>query len=179
MCTQKAPYDYSEQLYERYEAAFNQYINAKVLPTLVEKKGEYMLKSLVARWENHKIMVRWLSKFFNYLDRYYIPRHHFPPLKDVGVNCFRRLVYKEVKLSMKMAVLELIDKERDGEKVDRALIKNVTSIFVEMGLGTMTRIKRILKPTCWSTRRRFTRARRRNGSLKILVRRTSSKRKST
>ena len=38
---------------------------------------------------------------------------------------------------MKMAVLELIDKERDGEKVDRALIKNVTSIFVEMGLGTM------------------------------------------
>ena len=39
MCTQKAPYDYSEQLYERYEAAFNQYINAKVLPTLVEKKG--------------------------------------------------------------------------------------------------------------------------------------------
>jgi len=137
MCTQKAPYDYSEQLYERYEAAFNQYINAKVLPALFEKKGEYMLKSLVARWENHKIMVRWLSKFFNYLDRYYIPRHHFPPLKDVGVNCFRRLVYKEVKLSMKMAVLELIDKERDGEKVDRALIKNVTSIFVEMGLGTM------------------------------------------
>ena len=64
MCTQKAPYDYSEQLYERYEAAFNQYINAKVLPTLVEKKGEYMLKSLVARWENHKIMViRVMMKF--------------------------------------------------------------------------------------------------------------------
>ena len=79
MCTQKAPYDYSEQLYERYEAAFNQYINAKVLPTLVEKKGEYMLKSLVARWENHKIMVRWLSKFFNYLDRYYIRAITFRP----------------------------------------------------------------------------------------------------
>ena len=137
MCTQKAPYDFSEQLYERYEAAFNQYINAKVLPTLVEKKGEYMLKSLVMRWENHKIMVRWLSKFFNYLDRYYVQRHHFPPLKDVGVNCFRRLVYDEIKLSVKTAVLELIDKEREGEKTDRTLIKNITSIFVEMGLGTM------------------------------------------
>jgi len=137
MCTQKAPYDFSEQLYERYEAAFNQYINAKVLPTLVEKQGEYMLKSLVMRWDNHKIMVRWLSKFFNYLDRYYVQRHHFQPLKDVGVSCFRRLVYEEVKAGMKTAVLELVDKERDGEKTDRTLIKNVVSIFVEMGLGTM------------------------------------------
>jgi cullin 1 len=38
MCTQKAPYDFSEELYKRYEAAFNQYINSKVLPALVEKR---------------------------------------------------------------------------------------------------------------------------------------------
>ena len=120
MCTQKPPYDYSQELYDRYEAAFNQYIHSKVLPTLVEKKGEYMLKSLVTRWENHKIMVRWLSRFFNYLDRYFVQRHHIPTLKDVGVGCFRRLVYDEVKPSMRAAVLELIEKERDGEKVDRA-----------------------------------------------------------
>ena len=138
MCTQKPPYDYSQELYDRYEAAFNQYIHSKVLPTLVEKKGEYMLKSLVTRWENHKIMVRWLSRFFNYLDRYFVQRHHIPTLKDVGVGCFRRLVYDEVKPSMRAAVLELIEKERDGEKVDRALIKNVIAIFVEMGLGTMS-----------------------------------------
>jgi len=137
MCTQKPPYDYSKELYERYEAAFNVYINSKVLPELVEKKGEFMLKTLVTRWENHKIMVRWLSRFFNYLDRYFVQRNHLATLKDVGVSCFRTLVYKEVKVSMKTAVLELIEKERDGEKVDRALIKNVISIFVEMRPDTM------------------------------------------
>jgi len=137
MCTQKAPYDFSEELYKRYEAAFNQYINSKVLPALVEKKGEYMLRSLMSRWENHKIMVRWLSRFFNYLDRYYVQRHHYATLNQVGVGCFRRLVYEEIKPSMKTAVLALIDKEREGEKSDRGLIKSITSIFVEMGLGTM------------------------------------------
>lgn len=30
MCTQKPPYDYSEQLYGRYREAFNSYINDKV-----------------------------------------------------------------------------------------------------------------------------------------------------
>lgn len=30
MCTQKPPYDYSEQLYQRYREAFNNYINDKV-----------------------------------------------------------------------------------------------------------------------------------------------------
>ncbi len=41
----------------------------KVLPALKDKKDEYLLKELLKRWDNHKVMVRWLSRFFNYLDR--------------------------------------------------------------------------------------------------------------
>jgi cullin 1 len=96
-----------------------------------------MLKELVKRWDNHKIMVRWLSRFFNYLDRYYIQRHNLAQLKDVGMLCFRDLVYSELKKNVKDAVLALVDKERDGEQVDRALVKNILGIFVEMGMGGM------------------------------------------
>lgn len=35
MCTQKPPYDYSEQLYQRYKDAFNNYINEMVSRTAV------------------------------------------------------------------------------------------------------------------------------------------------
>jgi hypothetical protein len=35
MCTQKPPYDYSEQLYQRYKDAFNNYINDMVGPVCV------------------------------------------------------------------------------------------------------------------------------------------------
>jgi hypothetical protein len=34
MCTQKPPYDYSEQLYQRYKDAFNNYINDMVGPVV-------------------------------------------------------------------------------------------------------------------------------------------------
>ena len=39
-------------------------------PALREHHAEFLLKELYKRWGNHKIMVRWLSRFFNYLDRY-------------------------------------------------------------------------------------------------------------
>ena len=40
MCTQKPPHDFSQQLYERYREAFNEYIASVVLPALNEKSGE-------------------------------------------------------------------------------------------------------------------------------------------
>ena len=40
-----------------------------MLPSLRGYRDEYLLKELYKRWCNHKLMVRWLSRFFNYLDR--------------------------------------------------------------------------------------------------------------
>lgn len=34
-------------------------------------------------------------------------------------------------------VLQQVDKEREGEQIDRALLKNVLDIFVEIGMGQM------------------------------------------
>jgi hypothetical protein len=42
----------------------------QVLPALKEHRDEFLLKELHKRWDNHKVMVRWLSRFFTYLDRY-------------------------------------------------------------------------------------------------------------
>ncbi|KAH9765751.1 Cullin-1 [Citrus sinensis] len=121
MCTQKPPHDYSQQLYDKYRESFEEYISSTVLPSIREKHDEFMLRELVKRWSNHKVMVRWLSRFFHYLDRYFIARRSLPPLNEVGLTCFR----------------DLIDQEREGEQIDRALLKNVLDIFVEIGMGQM------------------------------------------
>jgi cullin 1 len=92
MCTQKPPHDYSQQLYDKYRESFEEYITSMVLPSLREKHDEFMLRELVQRWSNHKVMVRWLSRFFHYLDRYFISRRSLTPLKEVGLTCFRELV---------------------------------------------------------------------------------------
>jgi len=137
MCTQKPPHDYSQQLYDKYRESFEEYITSMVLPSLREKHDEFMLRELVQRWSNHKVMVRWLSRFFHYLDRYFISRRSLTPLKEVGLTCFRELIYQEIKGQVKDAVIALIDKEREGEQIDRGLLKNVLDIFVEIGLGQM------------------------------------------
>lgn len=137
MCTQKQPQDYSQQLYDKYQGAFKDYIREMVLPALQEKHDEFMLREVVRRWENHKIMVRWFTHEFEYLDRYFIPRRQLACLKDVGLSCFKELVYEEVKSSVKDAVLALINKEREGEQINRALLKKVLGIFVEIGIGRM------------------------------------------
>ncbi|KAI7982239.1 Cullin-1 [Camellia lanceoleosa] len=135
MCTQKSPHDYSQQLYDKYKEVFEEYINSTVLPSLREKHDEFMLRELVSIWVNHKVMVRWLSRFFHYLDRYFIARRSLPGLNDVGLTCFRDLVYQELKGKVRDAVITLIDQEREAEQVDRALLKNILGIFVEIGMG--------------------------------------------
>jgi len=41
-----------------------------VLPKLKETElGEQLLREVFLRWENHSVMVKWLRRFFNYLDR--------------------------------------------------------------------------------------------------------------
>ncbi|XP_031258581.1 cullin-1 [Pistacia vera] len=142
MCTQKPPHDYSQQLYDRYREAFDEYITSTVLPSLREKHDEFMLRELVRRWANHKVMVRWLSRFFHYLDRYFIARRSLPALNEVGLSCFRDLVYGELKVKAKDAVIALIDKEREGDQIDRSLLKNVLGIFVEIGMGQMERYEK-------------------------------------
>ncbi|KAI3904112.1 hypothetical protein MKW92_049025 [Papaver armeniacum] len=137
MCTQKPPHDYSQQLYEKYKEAFENYINETVLPSLREKHDEFLLRELEKRWINHKIMVRWLSRFFFYLDRYFIARRSLPPLNDVGLLCFRKLVYEEINVRAREAVISLINQEREGEQIDRALLKNVLAIFVDIGMVNM------------------------------------------
>nr|ACS69068.1 CULLIN1-like protein 1 [Lilium longiflorum] len=137
MCTQKPPHDYSQQLYDKYREAFEEYISTTVLPSLREKHDEFMLRELVKRWDNHKVMVRWLSRFFHYLDRYFIARRSLPALREVGLACFRDLVFNMVKGKARDAVISLIDREREGEQIDRALLKNVLDIFVEIGMGSM------------------------------------------
>ncbi|TYH57466.1 hypothetical protein ES332_D08G091200v1 [Gossypium tomentosum] len=130
MCTQKPPHDHSQQLYDKYREAFEEYISSTVLPSLREKHDEFMLRELAKRWANHKVMVRWLSRFFHYLDRYFIARRSLPTLNEVGLTCFRDLVYQEVHAKVKDAMITLID---------RALLKNVLDIFVEIGMGKMDR----------------------------------------
>ena len=70
MCTQKAPNNYADQLYNRYGNIYESYLKEKVLPAIKAKQGESsMLQEFAKRWKNHKLLVRQMWKLFVYLVR--------------------------------------------------------------------------------------------------------------
>lgn len=127
MCTQKPPNDSSLPLYQKYQKKMEEHMNSTVLPALNEKCGnEYMLlRKLVERWSNRKTFVKSVSLLFHYLDRFFIVRRSLLSLKEVGLGCFRDLVYNKLQCKIKEAVLALVDREREGEDIDRKLMKQV------------------------------------------------------
>lgn len=137
LCTQK-PKDCSEELYKRYQQIYRSYFEKTVVRSVKEKGGNAMLKELSKRWTIHKVMVRWLSRFFNYLDRYYIPRNNLQGLRDLGIVLFGYHVHCMIQQSSTDAILVLLDSQRQGEQIDSGLVKNVIEIFVEVGNGDLT-----------------------------------------
>ncbi|EGZ29899.1 hypothetical protein PHYSODRAFT_538079 [Phytophthora sojae] len=137
MCTQRSPYNFSEQLYDRHGQTFDAYLEKKVLPSLEQAHDEFFLQELVKRWTNHKLMMKWMTRFFMYLDRYYVKHHSLPTLDDAGLQSFDRMVFQKVKVRVKDAMIELIEKERNGEIIDTALMRNCVEIFEVMGMKSL------------------------------------------
>ncbi|KAJ4705266.1 cullin 1 [Melia azedarach] len=126
------------QLYDNYRKLFEQYIQSDVLPCLEDKGDEFLLRELVKQWENVNDMGHWLSRFFDYLQRSYLSkRPNHPSLKKVPVIAFCNMVQKETNRKIRDTVIALIDRERKGETIDRALVKRILEIFVLMGMGDM------------------------------------------
>lgn len=91
MCTQKPPNNWSEHLYNNYVESVKDYLSARILPRIREKHEEYMLRELVRRWENHKLIIKFLSHVFKYLDRFYVKRLSLPELAEVGSQSFHEI----------------------------------------------------------------------------------------
>lgn len=63
---------YSQQMYDTYKVFFEDYINTTVLPSLRGKHGKDFLAEIVKRWANHKVMVKFHSSCFRYLDHSFV-----------------------------------------------------------------------------------------------------------
>lgn len=129
LCVQKTSSENARILYERYKNGLEESINSLVLPSLEDKNGAALLTELMLKWSNYQVMARWLSRFFDYLDRFYIPRVGTFGLSQQAIKCFDGLVNARLKPKFIAAAILLINQDRNGEKVDRSLLKNVVEYF--------------------------------------------------
>ncbi|KAG6737018.1 hypothetical protein POTOM_060025 [Populus tomentosa] len=137
--------EYSRELYDYYKRIFEEYITSKVLPALNGKKDQDLLQEIVRRWSILKTMTYWLCRFFHYLDRYFIARRKLPSLQQTSYNTFYNLVYAETFGPVKDAVKAMINREREGEQIDQALVKSILAINAENGVGSLKQHKQNLE----------------------------------
>jgi len=135
MCTQRAPHNYSEDLYERHAKASAEYMSSSVIKTLVGEKDLDLLKELRRHWGNQVIMNKWMFKFFFYVDRFYVEHHNLPLLDEQGMRCFKECVFDHIKVDVTKALFNQINFEREGQTIDRILLKSCIEVYVRVGPG--------------------------------------------
>lgn len=107
-----------DKLYGQYKRTFEDYSSTKVLPALRGKENNNLLKELLRRWNNHKTMLFWLSRFFHYLSRNYIPKKGLPSLVETSHSIFYNKVFGEIINQVRDAVTSLIEMDREGEQTN-------------------------------------------------------------
>ncbi|XP_012089041.1 cullin-1 [Jatropha curcas] len=130
------PKVYSEKIYEKYMYHLEEWIMEKVIPRLLGKHGVALLEEVTKSWSEFKAFADSSYKFFEYLDRYYVPRKRLPPMVDAPRRYFCNLVCDKLYGQIQEATLSLITQEREGKVIDRNLLKDVFGFMGSEGKGT-------------------------------------------
>merc|ERR1719272_2279119 len=73
------------------------------------------------------------------MDRTYVVQFKKTPVFDMGLEIFQREVarHKQVKDRLQRLLLERILNERNGEVIERDLVKSTLSMLVDLGVHTL------------------------------------------
>uniref|UniRef100_A0AAY4DGE0 Cullin-4A n=1 Tax=Denticeps clupeoides TaxID=299321 RepID=A0AAY4DGE0_9TELE len=89
------------------------------------------LKKIDKCWQDHCRQMIMIRSIFLFLDRTYVLQNSMlPSIWDMGLELFRFYIISDQKVQSKTisGILLLIEKERNGETVDRSLLRSLLSI---------------------------------------------------
>jgi len=139
-------------LYERLQRECEDHVRAeygRVSATQTSSTVEYL--SLIDKcWGDfcqHMVLIR---SIFLYLDRtYVIQNSNIKSIWDMGLQIFRVQIAStpDVEKKVVSGILQLIENERNGQSVDRTLLKNISRMLVSLGMYGESLEKKFLSAT--------------------------------
>ena len=120
---------FQAELYDRYTKSIRGYLEQQVRPRLEPLSGHDLLKELQLRWTNHQVMVKWMQRFFQYLDRFYVEMSSIASLTDQGFAQFKMEIFGRMQDKITEAVLHQVDTDRRNEPIDSMQLKQIVSIY--------------------------------------------------
>jgi len=96
--------------------------------------GEDLLKRLADLWEKQTILVFWMQRVFQYLDRFFTRNsNEYPDLFSCALSSFQEKVYDKMKDSCIRALIETINAERNGREIDQDTVRLIVEMLCMVG----------------------------------------------
>mmetsp|Transcript_27729 Transcript_27729/g.70664 ORF Transcript_27729/g.70664 Transcript_27729/m.70664 type:complete len:735 (-) Transcript_27729:440-2644(-) len=98
-------------------------------------QGVPFLQELKRRWGDHTHSSQMIRDILMYMDRTYVTQNQRKPVFQLGLELWRDHVVRDKVIAerLRAILLDLVQKERTGETIDRALFRSITRMFVDLG----------------------------------------------
>ena len=110
-----------------------------VAEKIIATEDESFLERLNTCWKDHEANMVMIHDILMYMDRTFVPHNpHLQPVYDLGLSLFRDKVVLNPQIvdRIKDILLEMIQKERTGQIINRNLIKNITQMLTGLRVGS-------------------------------------------
>uniref|UniRef100_A0A8W4FA79 Cullin-4B n=1 Tax=Sus scrofa TaxID=9823 RepID=A0A8W4FA79_PIG len=144
-------YKISANLYKQLRQICEDHIKAQI-----HQFREYSLDSVLFLkkidrcWQNHCRQMIMIRSIFLFLDRTYVLQNSMlPSIWDMGLELFRAHIISDQKVQNKTidGILLLIERERNGEAIDRSLLRSLLSMLSDLQIYQDSFEQRFLEET--------------------------------
>ena len=108
----------------------------EISQSIESAQGEIFLEELNRKWVDHNKALQMIRDILMYMDRTFIPSNHKTPVHELGLNLWRDVVIHSSKTKARLldTLLELVLRERNGEVINRGLMRNIIKMLMDLGL---------------------------------------------
>ncbi|KAL6350572.1 hypothetical protein AAG906_019219 [Vitis piasezkii] len=98
-------------------------------------QGGLFLEELNRKWADHNKALQMIRDILMYMDRTFIPSTHKTPVHELGLNLWRDNIIHSSKIQTRLlnTLLELVLRERNGEVINRGLMRNIIKMLMDLG----------------------------------------------
>lgn len=144
-------YKISANLYKQLRQICEDHIKSEIHQFREDSLDSVLfLKKIDRCWQNHCRQMIMIRSIFLFLDRTYVLQNSMlPSIWDMGLELFRAHIISDQKVQNKTidGILLLIERERNGEAIDRSLLRSLLSMLSDLQIYQDSFEQRFLEET--------------------------------